>query len=964
MTPPAEVDKMESLSPQEEEFTTPKSSVEEAPSADQSAQTSANVKLTPHKLGSNDRRGLSDVIMSQETPVADTIAAATATTKLAVASRSSGDTRLHPDNSTFDLDRPIASAVAYSLPHKRPQQKPSESQVLLSSTPAPAAISTTPKSIKVEKDLARIREVIEEVSPAALHRVLRQQWRAFLFTPFDEDHVSFILRACFKNATTTIVDRGMKEALSKPEFLPTILNNCLKYSTADQLIKRVPKEVLNEVVAQHLRLAPAKDVVNWLAEGGRLGYSAEDIIDDDDESVSPPDDPLDENTVMSEAPYQPPPQGPHYRDVASTVKDPLLVEQEKNAEIQRQKLIIRHQHQELRIQSRRSHPPPASTPDGNIANELSSRSEGNWDGNDKTCSDCGFTAPTRGGHLYHTTNRVCHRPQPTKGWSGACSNCAQTFTGKQGQIYHELRKVCYSNLHSPANWPIITPEQLDVSRAKVRLLPINRSRFKYTETVQDDDPPVAPARPTFSTGPRVSALQAASTQAQPPTQARTLPGVQIPRPPLHTPIPLPATPQSTQRSQARHNANAATNSAVQALQAIDPEARLSPSQLSAVKKTEMDRQIEAENRKYQNALAAIDPQLPPADQEKRRISLRNGNATKKSQIRKSFGVTLRMRDRDKIASRAVAMASSPAPEATSASGSSRSSPHIPSHVSAPSSGFLPINAPVLRNNPTPPNADGFGRPTPPLPMRTQSGHTDENPSSPQRNVSGIPHSNNTSISGGYQSPSHNVSASQTQSQHRAKRQRTSSFSEQTKPPAASEWIPPLSRTQTPYGPASSSASLSMTEARSEDAASKHPKKVPVGAAQAKWEQLQPKNRANGTDGASGMERDILHANGKQKATEEGVRTTETPMATSVSRVGSNTRAEPIEINSSSDSEAIELVPGGKVPAAGGVNGSGVADADKLFPSTEDTESESGPSRPISSGGVRSGFMAKRGGRRS
>ena len=143
------------------------------------------------------------------------------------------------------------------------------------------------------------------------------------------------------------------------------------------------------------------------------------------------------------------------------------------------------------------------------------------------------------------------------------------------------------------------------------------------------------------------------------------------------------------------------------------------------------------------------------------------------------------------------------------------------------------------------------------------------------------------------------------------------------------------------------------EVNSEDASKKYPKKVPVGAAQAKWESLQPKKTNDESDG-----------NGKHKALDATM--TAVPTA---ARAGSNSRQELIEIDSSSGSEAVELPTGGEKPAAvvgasKGGNGE-VADADKPLPSTEDTESEqTGESRPSSSGGGRRGFMARRSGRRT
>ena len=108
----------------------------------------------------------------------------------------------------------------------------------------------------------------------------------------------------------------------------------------------------------------------------------------------------------------------------------------------------------------------------------------------------------------------------------------------------------------------------------------------------------------------------------------------------------------------------------------------------------------------------------------------------------------------------------------------------------------------------------------------------------------------------------------------------------------------------------------MMEVSSQDAASKYPKKVPVAAAQAKWEQLQPRVKAQDRD---------------------------------------TSRRIAIEVDSSG-SDAEQTHPRAELLG-------GLADKDKLLQSTEDTESESG-SRPTSSVSERGKFMARRGGRQS
>ena len=168
------------------------------------------------------------------------------------------------------------------------------------------------------------------------------------------------------------------------------------------------------------------------------------------------------------------------------------------------------------------------------------------------------------------------------------------------------------------------------------------------------------------------------------------------------------------------------------------------------------------------------------------------------------------------------------------------------------------------------------------------------------------------------------------------------------------------------------------EVSSKDVTKKFPKRVPVAAAQAKWESLQPKKNGEIK----------LATNSKRKASD--AQAADAPAIAIAAGVGSVRpgpyRQEPIEIESSSDSEAVQLPAGagkenGKEATVGGAaNGGsvelgdiaadGAAEADKPLPSTEDTESDAtGESRPSSSGGaaqagsrVRGLFTAKRGGR--
>lgn len=108
-----------------------------------------------------------------------------------------------------------------------------------------------------------------------------------------------------------------------------------------------------------------------------------------------------------------------------------------------------------------------------------------------------------------------------------------------------------------------------------------------------------------------------------------IPMLKIPRPPLRT----PAAPKNVQLM---------SNS-------LPDGSRQSLSELSPEKRGALELALQRIDEKYAADQAAIPNDWPQSKIEARLISLKNGNASRKSQVRKQFGVTLRMRDKDKEA---------------------------------------------------------------------------------------------------------------------------------------------------------------------------------------------------------------------------------------------------------------------------------------------------------------------------
>lgn len=134
--------------------------------------------------------------------------------------------------------------------------------------------------------------------------------------------------------------------------------------------------------------------------------------------------------------------------------------------------------------------------------------------------------------------------------------------------------------------------------------------------------------------------------------------------------------------------------------------RVDPSQLPPDRLAALNHELEEIDRKYEQGLAEIPTDWSESQKESKRQSLKNANASRKSQIRKSYGVSLRLRERDRKARDSIRMsmnAGSSSPPNASPTPSSNYRPRFdtPKTTSNSSplaatpvvSGFSPVNAP-------------------------------------------------------------------------------------------------------------------------------------------------------------------------------------------------------------------------------------------------------------------------------
>ncbi|PQE17060.1 c2h2 and c2hc zinc finger protein [Rutstroemia sp. NJR-2017a BBW] len=197
---------------------------------------------------------------------------------------------------------------------------------------------------------------------------------------------------------------------------------------------------------------------------------------------------------------------------------------------------------------------------------------------------------------------VVRSPSPQN--SLTCPTCFYKFDNIKGYSFHEKKRVCTGE--EDDSEPSPTEQLLQEPNPAVR--------------AAADLPPPAPQHVRHH-----EPLPPVQTFAQPPLSTP-----KVAQPPLHTP------------KVAKQGSSGSP---------LDGNFRQSPSELEPAKLAALNAALEEVEERYQTALASIPSDMSPEEREKRMISLKNGNASRKSQIRKSFGVTLRMREKDKEANK-------------------------------------------------------------------------------------------------------------------------------------------------------------------------------------------------------------------------------------------------------------------------------------------------------------------------
>jgi hypothetical protein len=702
------------------------------------------------------------------------------------------------------------------------------------------------KQIKFHKEVARLQDALDNVSTDVARSVLHSNWRRFIFEDYDEIHISFILRAILKNATLDVLTRVARDGgLFKGPMLNAAVESKM---VIDSVLEKVAKDgglfkgpmlqaalgnkmVINSVISD---LDNVPLLANHMSPDDLLSTLPQAFVD---KAIANRIGTVDSRQLVI---WLASAGRLGYRNDDLIGGDEIVT---PNPAIAESTILSKDQEAEALgiINSLGGAdfpmrpppfvpPPPPPRPVSALQRPL-------------VCEKCKQSFASLSGYNYHTTKTICEKSPPSTGHKWRCENCFQGFTTKQGREYHNLKHVCeHSDIQPASDSPAESPQPgRSIAPHTMQRPPMKSQASRKSQDHQ------AGAQHQFPSPAIVNAIH------------DSIPGAPLTRPPMYSPISTPSTPLGTSSKKQR----------------ADGDIRQPPENLPPERLAAMNREIEEEDTKYE-ALKQEIMQMAPEEHEHRLQSAKNGNASKKSNIRKRYGVTLRMREKDKIATgkkvtSSKLRASFSAPEET-LTPRSYAAPPPPSSTSpvqmntivpAPQ-GFLPINAahgPEVRTNSSwsntlPPSSmqNSYGSPYAPsyIPDNHVAPYSYQPPSSSSpRATMGSANKNGTSIK---QKPvnyaPHNQQTPASYAVNNMKRRRSDSHTgDESSARPSPAYRTPYELIPTSSTPTNGSIQLQMKEVSSQPAAAKFPKKI-LTEPQRKWQAMRPSQSASNSPAAS------------------------------------------------------------------------------------------------------------------
>ncbi|KAL7629237.1 hypothetical protein AAE478_000757 [Parahypoxylon ruwenzoriense] len=132
-------------------------------------------------------------------------------------------------------------------------------------------------------DLSRLTHAIQQSVPAAVRRVVRDNWEKSLLG--SEFHHAFLLNAVIHHSNGGIIRRSIRDfgakmvVESKAEIIEHLKSTDLD-EVANAILSKASDYFLDKALEKRLRTIDARSLINALARAERLGYENSDVLDD------------------------------------------------------------------------------------------------------------------------------------------------------------------------------------------------------------------------------------------------------------------------------------------------------------------------------------------------------------------------------------------------------------------------------------------------------------------------------------------------------------------------------------------------------------------------------------------------------------------------------------------------------------------------------------------------------------
>ncbi|KAI0851529.1 hypothetical protein F5Y00DRAFT_230009 [Daldinia vernicosa] len=255
---------------------------------------------------------------------------------------------------------------------------------------------------KFADDLSRLTHAMQQSVPAAVRRVIRDNWEKCLLG--SEFHHAFLLNAVIHHSNGVIIRRSIKDFGAKmvSESKHEIISHL---STADlnelvnEILEKASDYFLDQALEKRLRTIDARSLINALARAERLGYENSDVLDDQKGNRS----------RFNPAPFDPSPQPVQITPISKPHQKPGMPTQ-------------------LQPLARGPAPPTVLQ-----------------------CPLCWRKFENPQPYEYHVQKQVCTKEPPNKeGFPFSCMYCGAGFITKVGQQYHVANHVCGEHGTVPA----------------------------------------------------------------------------------------------------------------------------------------------------------------------------------------------------------------------------------------------------------------------------------------------------------------------------------------------------------------------------------------------------------------------------------------------------------------------------------------------------------------------------------